>query len=85
MSVELVSRWEADLAARFLVDGCGERKVSNEPHVRAAKLFAFIRKAAAIGVVVDPILLDRARHLGRDGIAMSPARSWGSPTRRTEL
>ncbi|MGO9899187.1 MAG: hypothetical protein ACLP0J_05755 [Solirubrobacteraceae bacterium] len=62
LSLELVSDWEADLAARFLVDGCGERKVSNEPHVRAAKLFAFIREAAAIGVVVDPILLDRARH-----------------------
>ena len=62
LSLELVSDWEADLAARFLVDGSGERKVSNEPHVRTAKLFRFIRKAAAIGVVVDPILLDRARH-----------------------
>lgn len=65
LSVELVSDWEADLAARFLVDGGGERKVSNEPHVRVAKLFAFIRKAAAIGVVVDPVLLDRARHAPR--------------------
>jgi len=62
LSLDLVSDWEADLAARFLVDSSGERKVSNEPHVRAAKLFAFIRKAAAIGVVVDPVLLDRAHH-----------------------
>jgi hypothetical protein len=62
VSLDLVSDWEADLAARFCVDGSGERRVSNEPHVRAAKLFAFIRKAAAIGVVVDPILLDRAGH-----------------------
>jgi len=62
LPLDLVSDWEADLAARFLVDGSGERKVSNEPHVRAAKLFAFIRKAAAIGVVVDPVLLDRAAH-----------------------
>lgn len=62
LPLELVLDWEADLAARFLVDGRGERKVSNEPHVRTAKLFAFIRKAAAIGVVVAPILLNRARH-----------------------
>lgn len=65
LPLELVADWEADLAARFFVDGCGERKVSNEPHVRAAKVFAFIRKAAAIGVVVDPMLLDRARHAPR--------------------
>ena len=62
LPLEFVSGWEADLAARFLVDGCGERKVSNEPHVRTAKLLAFIRKAVAIGVQVDPIVLDRARH-----------------------
>lgn len=62
LSVDLVSDWEADLAARFLVDGSGERKVSNEPHVRAAKLFAFICQAAVIGITVDPLLLDRARH-----------------------
>ena len=62
VSLDLVCDWEADLAVRFFVDGSGERKVSNEPHVRAAKLLAFIRKAAAIGVVVDPVLLDRARH-----------------------
>lgn len=30
--------------------------------MRAAKVFAFIRQAAAIGIVVDPVLLDRARH-----------------------
>lgn len=62
LSVDLVSDWEADLAARFFVNGSGERKVSNEPHLRPAKLFAFIRKAAAIGIAVDPALLDRARH-----------------------
>ena len=62
LSIDLVSDWEADLAARFLIDGSGERKVSNEPHVRAAKLFAFIRQADAIGIAVDPGLLDRARH-----------------------
>ncbi len=62
VSLDLVSDWEADLAARFCVDGSGERRVSNEPHVRAAKLLAFIRKAAAIGVVVDPVVLDRAGH-----------------------
>lgn len=62
LSVDLVSDWEADLAARLLVDGSGQRKVSNEPHVRAAKLFAFIRQAAAIGIAVDPVLVDRACH-----------------------
>src|SRR6266849_10051789 len=62
LPLELVSNWEADLAARFLVDDSGERKASNEPHVRTAKLFAFIRGAAAIGVVVNPVVLDRAKH-----------------------
>src|SRR6266849_2442861 len=62
LPLELVSNWEANLAARFLVDDSGERKASNEPHVRTAKLFAFIRGAAAIGIVVDPAVLDRAKH-----------------------
>lgn len=62
LPLELVSDWEAELAARFLVDDTGERKASNEPHVRTAKLFAFIRGAAAIGVAVDPVVLDRAKH-----------------------
>lgn len=62
LGLEVVSDWEADLAARFGVDGLGELKVSNEPHVRVAKVFAFIRAAAAIGVAVDPTVLDRARH-----------------------
>ena len=86
VSLDLVSDWEADLAARFFVDGSGQRKVSNEPHVRAAKLLAFIRKAAAIGVVVDPIVwIGRGMGLDRDGTAMLPARSWGSLTRRIGL
>jgi len=59
---ELVSNWEAALAGRFLVDDSGERKASNEPHVKTAKLFAFIRGAAAIGIPVNPALLDRAKH-----------------------
>src|SRR6266849_7234134 len=58
LPLELVSNWEADLAARFLVDETGERKASNQPHVRTAKLLAFIRGAAAIGVAVDPVVLD---------------------------
>src|SRR6266852_6882369 len=62
LPLELVSDWEADLAARFLVDDSGERKASNEPHVRTAKLFAFIRGAAAIGIAVNPMVLDRAKH-----------------------
>src|SRR5229473_6731742 len=65
LPLELVSNWEADLAARFLVDDSGERKVSNEPHVRTAKLFAFIRGAAAIGIAVSPVVLDRAKHAPR--------------------
>ena len=52
LPLELVSDWEADLATRFLVDDSGERKASNEPHVRTAKLFAFIRAAAGIGSVL---------------------------------
>src|SRR5713226_5005816 len=62
LPLELVSNWEVDLAARFLVDDSGERKASNEPHVRTAKLFAFIRGAAAIGIAVNPVVLDRAQH-----------------------
>jgi hypothetical protein len=62
LPLELVSNWEADLAARFLIDDSGERKASNEPHVRTAKLFAFIRGAAAIGTAVNPVVLDRAKH-----------------------
>src|SRR5258708_1773381 len=62
LPLEFVSNWEADLAARFLVDDSGERKASNEPHLRTAKLFAFIRRAAAIGVAVNPVVLDRAKH-----------------------
>src|SRR5712692_8262449 len=58
----LLSNWEADLAARSLAANSGERKASNEPHVRTAKLFAFIRGAAAIGIAVNPIVLDRAKH-----------------------
>jgi len=62
LPLELVSDWETDLAARYLVDDSGERKVSNEPHVRTARLFAFIRGAAAIGIAVNPVVLDRAKH-----------------------
>src|SRR5713226_1647649 len=65
LPLELVSDWEADLAARFLVDDSGERKAANEPHVRTAKLFAFIRGAAAIGIAVNPVVLDRAKHRPR--------------------
>ena len=40
LPLELVSNWEAALAGRFLVDDSGERKASNGPHVKTAKLFA---------------------------------------------
>jgi hypothetical protein len=65
LPLELISDWEAELAARFLVDDSGERKASNEPHVRTAKLFAFIRGAAAMGIAVNPVVLDRAKHRPR--------------------
>ena len=36
LPLELVSDWEASLAARFLVDDSGERKASNEPQIGRA-------------------------------------------------
>lgn len=62
LPLAVVSAWEDDLAGRFLIGRDGEMKRSNEPHVRPAKLFSFIRAADRIGIPVEPVLLDRAGH-----------------------